>query len=148
MLTALIILPFSISSQNSPISYSIVGNDTLATMSISSARILLKNVLGGQISDSLVSKYEIKDSVSQSMINAQKTTIIALDSKNSNLDSVIVNQSQVIGNLNLLNDHKDQVNDDLLKVQKKLRKEVRRQVILKKIALIGCVVLPVLVLLL
>lgn len=115
--------------------------DTIIQMSLSDAKIILVTVFDKQIADSLISVYETRDSLNSSTISLLKSEIDLYGSKINNLEHILLNNSQIIGNkdieLSLLN--------TTIKEQKK---EIRKQKVLKIIGFAGSVVLPIATLLL
>jgi len=118
-----------------------INGDSLLQLSIEDGRILLRAVLDGEIANSLIHVYTTRDSVNKSTIGLLEDKITILQDKNSN-------QVLIINNLENIKNNKDGeiliLNDTIL-TQKK---DIRKQKLIKKIALIGTVVLPVATLLL
>ena len=110
--------------------------DTMVSMYIEDARILLEDVLHYQYADSLLTIYKEKDTLSTNTINMQKEVLMNMGQEKMNLEVMNANLEQVIAN----KDEELGLKDDVIKQQKK---EIRKQKVLKIIGFIGCVVLPV-----
>lgn len=119
--------------------------DTLAVMSLPSARKMLKVVLEGRICDSIALKYEEIDSVKGNIMKAQRVTISSLFKQIENLKEVANNVDIIVGNLHLVTNAQKKDIELLLKEQKKLKKEIKRQILFKRLALGGIVLVGVLV---
>lgn len=115
------------------------SGDTIISMRLDYAKILLNEVLDKQIADSLLVIYKQKDSLNNDVISIQKNTIQLLQTQGNNKDLQIKN-------FNLLIDNKDVEITEQKAIIKKQKKEIRKQKILKLIGFTGSIVLPILVL--
>jgi len=126
------------SSTNLPRVQTIVNikGDTLIQMTLSDAKIVLKKVLDGEIADSLISVYQVRDSLMKQTIMLQVSEIRLLNLKSQNQELYTKNLKTIIGNkeseIKILND-----------VIVKQKKEIRKQKTLKVVGFIGSVVLPI-----
>lgn len=118
----------------------VIGGDTLIAMHLDDAKIVLKGVLDGEIADSLVKVLVERDKVKNGIIELQTKEIKKLqeqsknkDLQRANLDGIIKNKNTEIATL-----------EAIIAEQKR---EIRKQKIIKTLALVGDVVLPVLTLL-
>lgn len=118
----------------------VINNDTLITMPLSEAKIVLKGVLDGEVADSLLNVYIERDKLNNDVIQLQVKEIRALQEKSDN-------QAKLANNLDSIIKNKDTEIADLNAIIKKQKKEIRKQKFIKTIALIGDVALPVLTLL-
>lgn len=115
--------------------------DTLIQMSLADAKIILVTVFDKQIADSIISVYEVRDSLNASSITILKTELDKLRSKNNNLEKMLLNDTLIMVNKN--------TEIDLLNKTIKLqKKEIRKQKILKILGYTAAVVLPITVLIL
>jgi dGTP triphosphohydrolase len=105
-------------------------------MSLDDAKIVLNGLMRSEISDSLIKAYEIKDSISMNTIKLQDIENTLLKAKSSNQEKIIENYAKIIENKD------DELNISKYIVQQQ-KKEIRKQKIIKKISLVGNVVLPV-----
>jgi hypothetical protein len=105
-------------------------------MKLSDAKIILRGVLNGEISDSLVNVLSNRDSINNNIISLQTNVIRDLISKSAYKDIEI-------DNLNVIIKGDNKQVDILYSLIKKQQKEIKKQRILKKLALIGDVVLPI-----
>lgn len=110
--------------------------DTIIQMKLSDAKIILRGVLNGEISDSLVNVLSNRDSINNNIISLQTNVIRDLISKSAYKDIEI-------DNLNVIIKGDNKQVDILYSLIKKQQKEIKKQRILKKLALIGDVVLPI-----
>lgn len=124
---------------NRVITYINEKGDTMVSMHIEDARILLEDVLNYQYTDSLLTAYKAKDSLQTNTINMQKTVLMNMGEEKMNLEDMNKNLEQVIAN-------KDEENSLLQVIIKQQKKEIRKQKFLKLVGFTGSVVLPVLVL--
>jgi len=113
-----------------------VNNDTLVQMKLSDAKIVLGYILDGEIADSLVKVYTVRDSINTETIALQVSAIHDLQTK-------CINKDEKIKNLNILLGNKETEIADLNNTIKEQKKEIKKQKIIKTIALVGDVVLPV-----
>ena len=112
------------------------NGDTLITMRIEDAKLILIDILNYQIADSIISQYEAKDKESLKIITLQKNVIDKLYKQIANdelrigaLEAVIKNKNEEIA-----------FKDDVIKKQKK---EIRKQKTLKILGFSGAIILPV-----
>lgn len=110
--------------------------DTMVSMYIEDAKILLEDVLMYQYTDSLLMTYKFKDSINTNTINMQKDVLMNMGQEKMNLEQMNANLEEVIKNKDTELGYKD----DIIKQQEK---EIRKQKTLKIIGFVGCVVLPV-----
>lgn len=114
--------------------------DTLVIMSYEDARILLRDVLHYEYTDSLLSVYKERDSLNTSIITIQKEVLIILGQQKLNLEQMITNLERVIEN----KDIEIAFKDDIIKQQKK---EIRKQKVLKIVGFSAAIALPIITLL-
>ena len=115
--------------------------DTMVSMSIEDAKILLEDVLSYEYSDSLLTVYKERDSLNTKTISLQKEVLMKMGQEKLNLEEMNKNLEEVIKN-------KDQeliLKDDIIKQQKR---EIRKQKTLKILGFAGSVILPVITVLL
>lgn len=118
-----------------------INGDTLIQMHLLDAKTVLKGVLDGETADSLLTIFMVRDSINASIIQIQVSQIRLLQEKsknqssqNENLNAILRNQDLEISKLNAIIIEQD--------------KRIRKERFIKKLALIGDVVLPVIVLIL
>ena len=105
-------------------------------MNLADAKLVLTAVLDKQIVDSLLIEYASKDEISRNIITLQKYDIKKLQEKSANQEVLSANLDKIIAN-------KDIEIKDLNEIVKKLKKEVRKQKVLKIIGFTAAVALPV-----
>ena len=110
--------------------------DTVIQMSLSDAKLILKVVLEKEINDSLLNIYTVVDSLNKNKISLLVNKIEALQVEKHNLTEMVNNLNSVIKN----KEAETKILNDIIKKQKK---EIRKQKIIKIVALVGDVVLPV-----
>ena len=110
--------------------------DTVIQMSLSDAKTILKSLLEKEINDSLLDVYTVVDSLNKNKITLLVDKIEILQNEKNNL-------TEIVNNLNSIIDNLKSENEILSDVIKKQKKELRKQKIIKMIALIGDVALPV-----
>lgn len=115
------------------------NGDTLILMNLEDAKIVLSDLLGYEIVDSLLTVYKEKDTLNTNTIVLQKDVIIKLTQKSENQQSLIDNFEQILSNKDIELDVKTQI----IKHQKK---EIRKQKTLKIVGFIGSILLPILTL--
>ena len=115
--------------------------DTMVIMAYEDARILLKDVLHYEYSDSLLTEYKVRDSLNSSTIEMQKDVLMKMGEEKLNLEQMNENLNEVIIN----KDKEIAFKDETIKEQKK---EIRKQKFLKIIGFSAAVVLPILTLIL
>ena len=109
---------FSIEKNN--VQIYIDKGDTLVFMRYESAKILLKEVLKCEYTDSLLHTYEQRDSINNNIIMFQKETIVKLSKKGENYE-------EIIANLNSVSTNKDQEISLKYKTIKKQIRKIKRQ---------------------
>ncbi len=112
------------------------NGDTLITMRIEDAKLILIDILNYQIADSIISQYEAKDKESSKVITFQKNAIDKLYRQLANDELRIVALERVIKN----KDEEITFKDDVIKKQKR---EIRKQKTLKILGFSGAIILPV-----
>ena len=115
--------------------------DTMVSMSMDDAKILLEDVLHYEYTDSLLQAYKEKDSLNFERNSKQENIIFKLSELTTNQKEIIKNLEEVIKN----KDNESKLKDDIIDQQDK---EIKKQKILKKIGFSGSVIFPVLVLIL
>lgn len=113
--------------------------DTLVTMSYEDARVILRDVLYYEYTDSLLTVFKERDSLNTSVITMQKEALVILNQQKLNLEQIITNLEMVIDN----KDVEIELKDNIIKQQKK---EIRKQKILKIIGFSAAIVLPIITL--
>lgn len=113
------------------------NNDTLVQMSLADAKTVLSELLQKNIADSLLKVYTQTDSLNKDFIRIQKEKIDVLTQKNTNSETAI-------GLLNSLLANKDKEIETLNEKVDDQEKELLIQKALKFIGFTGCVILPVL----
>ena len=112
------------------------NGDTLITMRIEDAKVILTDILNYQIADSIISEYEAKDKESLKVITLQKNAILKLSNELANDELIIAALEGVIKNKN----EEITLKDDIIKKQKR---EIRKQKVLKILGFSGAIILPV-----
>jgi hypothetical protein len=112
------------------------NGDTLITMRIEDAKLILIDILNYQIADSIISQYEAKDKESSKVITFQKNAIDKLYNQLANDELRIAALERVIKN----KDEEITFKDDVIKKQKR---EIRKQKTLKILGFSGAIILPV-----
>jgi hypothetical protein len=110
--------------------------DTVIQMSLSDAKLILKVVLEKEINDSLLNIYTVVDSLNKNKISLLFDKVESLQVEKRNLTEMVNNLNAIIKN----KEAETQILNDTIKKQKK---EIRKQKIIKVVALVGDVVLPV-----
>lgn len=118
-----------------------INGDTLIQMHLLDAKVVLKGVLDGETADSLLTIFMVRDSINSSIIQMQVSQIKLLQEKSKN-------QAKLADNLNLILYNKDLEVNRLNAIIVEQKKQLRKERFIKKLALIGDIVLPVLVLIL
>ena len=113
--------------------------DTMVSMHYEDARILLRDVLYYEFTDSLFREYKALDTLNTNKITLQKSLIDNLNQEKMNLETMVTNLELVIAN----KDTEMVFKDDIIKQQKK---EIRKQKFLKIVGFVGTVVVPIIVL--
>lgn len=128
-------------NQNRVFTYVNELGDTMVSMSMDDAKILLEDVLHYEYTDSLLQAYKEKDSLNFERNTKQENIIFKLSELTINQKEIIKNLEEVIKN----KDNESKLKDDIIDQQDK---EIKKQKILKKIGFSGSVIFPVLVLIL
>lgn len=115
--------------------------DTMVSMSVEDAKIILEDILKYEYTDSLLQAYKEKDSLNIQKNIKQESIILKLSELTTNQREIIKNLEEVVKNKNNENEFKDNIIDQQ-------RKEIKKQKILKKLGFTGSIILPVLVLIL
>ena len=114
--------------------------DTLVTMSYEDARILLRDVLLYEYTDSLLTVYKERDKLNLSTVTMQKDVISKLGNEKLNLEQMVTNLEKVVTNKNTEIGLKDEI-------IKKQKKEIRKQKFLKIVGFSAAIILPIITLL-
>lgn len=128
-------------NQNRVFTYVNELGDTMVSMSMDDAKILLEDVLHYEYTDSLLQAYKEKDSLNFERNTKQENIIFKLSELTINQKEIIKNLEEVIQN----KDNESKLKDNIIGQQDK---EIKKQKILKKIGFSGSVIFPVLVLIL
>ena len=110
--------------------------DTVIQMSLLDAKLILKVVLEKEVNDSLLDVYTVVDSLNKNKISLLFQKIEVFQIEKQNLNEMVVNLNAIIKN----KETETQILNETIKKQKK---EIRKQKIIKIVALVGDVVLPV-----
>lgn len=114
--------------------------DTIIQMKLDDAKIILADVLDREVADSLVNVYKERDSINKSTIQLQVKEIKALQQKGFNYE-------QQVANLEKLTKNKDEEINTLNKSLEEQKDATKKQRRLKNLGFVGCIVLPIIVLL-
>lgn len=114
-----------------------INGDTLVTMGYEDARILLRDVLYYEYTDSILTVYKERDSLNTTIITMQQKVLVKLGQEKLNLEQMVTNLEKVIAN----KDTEIALKDDIIKKQKK---EIRKQKILKLVGFGAAIILPIL----
>jgi len=114
--------------------------DTIIQMKLDDAKIILADVLDREVADSLVNVYKQRDSINTNTIQLQVKEIKALQQKGFNYE-------QQVANLEKLTKNKDEEIKMLNKSLDEQKDATKKQRRLKNLGFVGCVVLPIIVLL-
>jgi len=115
------------------------NGDSLIVMHLEDSRLALTDVLGYEIADSLITEYEVKDSLNSSLTSIHLETIRTLQAEIKATDTQKDILQKIIDN----KDSEIVIKDATIKAQKK---EIRKQKFQKIVAIAAAVVLPILVL--
>jgi hypothetical protein len=88
-----------------------------------------------EISDSLLSVYSTRDSLTNNLITLNTEKICSLEEKNTNLNEVIKGLNAIIAN-------NDLVNNEQKKIIEEQKKEISKQKKLKILGFVASIVLP------
>lgn len=117
------------------------NGDTLIVMSLSDAKLILTDLLEYEITDSLLNVYIERDSLNQNKIFIKDELIKKLELQNGNKDKIIENLEVIVENSKEIISLKD-------KTIEEQKKEIRTQKNLKRLGVVGSVVLPIVTLIL
>jgi hypothetical protein len=112
-----------------------INGDTLIQMHLLDAKTVLKGVLDGEIADSLLNIFMVRDSINSEIIQMQVSQIRLLQEKSKN-------QAQLNDNLNTIIKNKDLEITKLNAVIVEQKKQIKKERFVKKLSLIGNVVIP------
>jgi len=113
--------------------------DTLVVMHLNDAKKILTDLLQCEVTDSLLTIYVERDSLNSEKIILKDNLIEKLNLQNENYKKIVSNLETVINNKDEIIVFKD-------KTIKQQEKEIRKQKFLKKLGFVGCVILPVITL--
>jgi len=126
---------------NRIITYITERGDTMVSMSIEDAKILLEDVLSYEYSDSLLTVYKERDSLNTKTISLQKEVLMKMGQEKLNLEQMNKNLVEVVKN----KDKEILLKNGIIEEQKK---EIKKQKTFKILGLSGSVILPVITVLL
>jgi len=113
--------------------------DTLVVMHLNDAKKILTDLLKCEVTDSLLNVYVERDSLNTEKIILKDKLIEKLNLQNENYVKIVSKLETVVKNKDEIIIYKD-------KTIKQQEKEIRKQKILKNLGFVGCVVLPVITL--
>jgi gamma-glutamyl phosphate reductase len=113
--------------------------DTLVMMHLKDAKKILTDLLECEVTDSLLNLYVERDSLNTEKIILKDKLIEKLNLQNENYVKIVSKLETVVKNKDEIIIYKD-------KTIKQQEKEIRKQKILKNLGFVGCVVLPVITL--
>lgn len=113
--------------------------DTLVIMHLNDAKKILTDLLQCEVTDSLLTIYVERDSLNSEKIILKDNLIEKLNLQNENYKKIVSNLETVINNKDEIIVFKD-------KTINQQKKEINKQKFLKKIGFVGCVILPVITL--
>ena len=113
--------------------------DTLVIMHLNDAKKILTDLLQCEVTDSLLTVYVERDSLNSEKIILKDNLIEKLNLQNENYKKIVSNLETVINNKDEIIVFKDRTID-------KQKKEIKKQKFLKKLGFVGCVLLPVITL--
>ena len=113
--------------------------DTLVVMHLNDAKKILTDLLKCEVTDSLLNVYVERDSLNTEKIILKDKLIEKLNLQDENYVKIVSNLETVFKNKDEIIIYKD-------KTIKQQKKEIRKQKILKNLGFVGCVVLPVITL--
>lgn len=113
--------------------------DTLVVMHLNDAKKILTDLLKCEVTDSLLNVYVERDSLNTEKIILKDKLIEKLNLQDENYVKIVSNLETVVKNKDEIIIYKD-------KTIKQQKKEIRKQKILKNLGFVGCVVLPVITL--
>ena len=110
--------------------------DTLIVMPLEEAKMLLIDLLECEVTDSLLNIYVERDSLNKEKIILKDNIIQKLKIQNQNSENIIKNIEEIVGN----KDEEISLKDKTIKEQKK---EIKKQRNLKRLGIIGSILLPI-----
>ncbi len=110
--------------------------ETLVIMHLEDAKPILMDILDYEIVDSLLTAYKEKDTIRGNIIELQLSMIESLQEKSKNKDKQIENLNKIIKN----KDGEIALKEKTIKQQKK---EIRKQKRLKTLGFMGCIIIPI-----
>ena len=110
--------------------------DTLIVMPLEEAKMLLTDLLECEVTDSLLNIYVERDSLNKEKIILKDNIIQKLKLQNQNSENIIKNIEEIVGN----KDEEISLKDKTIKEQKK---EIKKQRNLKRLGIIGSILLPI-----
>lgn len=113
--------------------------DTLILMHLDDAKKILADLLQYEVTDSLLNVYVERDSLNSEKIILKDELIEKLNLQNKNFEQIVSNLEMVVNN-------KDQIITFKDKTIKQQEKEIKKQKLLKNLGFVGCVILPVITL--
>lgn len=113
--------------------------DTLIVMPLEEAKMLLIDLLECEVTDSLLNIYVERDSLNKEKIILKDNIIQKLKIQNQNSENIIKNIEEIVGN----KDEEISLKDKTIKEQKK---EIKKQRNLKRLGIIGSILLPIVIL--
>jgi vacuolar-type H+-ATPase subunit I/STV1 len=113
--------------------------DTLIVMPLEEAKMLLTDLLECEVTDSLLNIYVERDSLNKEKIILKDNIIQKLKLQNQNSENIIKNIEEIVGN----KDEEISLKDKTIKEQKK---EIKKQRNLKRLGIIGSILLPIVIL--
>lgn len=113
--------------------------DTLVIMHLNDAKKILTDLLQCEVTDSLLTIYVERDSLNSEKIILKDNLIEKLNLQNENYKKIVSNLETVINNKDEIIVFKD-------KTINQQKKEINKQKFLKKLGFVGCVILPVITL--
>jgi gamma-glutamyl phosphate reductase len=113
--------------------------DTLVIMHLNDAKKILTDLLQCEVTDSLLTVYVERDSLNSEKIILKDNLIEKLNLQNENYKKIVSNLETVINNKDEIIVFKDRTIDQQ-------KKEIKKQKFLKKLGFVGCVLLPVITL--
>lgn len=108
-------------------------------MPLQDAKKILSDLLDYRVTDSLLNLYMKRDSLNTEVILLKEDIIKKLNTQNKNNEEIIKNLEGVISN----KDTEISLKDNIIEDQKK---DIRNQRNLKRLGFVGCVVLPIITL--
>tara|TARA_Y100000401_G_C8325235_1_gene227787 strand:+ start:3599 stop:3937 length:339 start_codon:yes stop_codon:yes gene_type:complete len=109
-------------------------------MNLEDAKIILSDLMEYEVVDSLLTIYKEKDSLNTQTITLQKDVIVKLTKKSQNLELQVSNFQSILDNKNT----EIELKEDTIK---NMKKEIRKQKVLKFFGFTGSIILPIITLL-